>query len=54
MPAFLSNWKTSLLGVGLLIVAIAHTVQSGTFDVAGFTAVLTALGLGAAGDAGKN
>lgn len=53
MSKFLTNWKTTLLGFGLLIVAIAHTVQTGTFDVAGFTAVLTALGLGVAGDAGK-
>lgn len=49
----ITNWQTSVVGVGLLIVAVGHSLQTGGVDVNGFIAALTGMGLIGSGDAAK-
>lgn len=51
MLAALNNWKTTIVGVLLVLGVIGHALQSGSFGQADFNAILVALGLAAAGDA---
>lgn len=44
------NWKTGIVGLGLLVVAVGHSFQTGTINMNDFMAVLAALGLVAAKD----
>jgi hypothetical protein len=53
MDKILSNWKTSGLGIALLLVAAFKTIQTGALDTTDVYAGLAALGLVAASDAGK-
>jgi hypothetical protein len=53
MSNLLTNWKTSGLGVAILVVAAFKTLQTGVLDTTDIYAGLAALGLVAASDAGK-
>jgi hypothetical protein len=46
----ITNWKTTVVGLGLLIVAVGHSLQAGSIDVNGFMAALAGLGLMGASD----
>ena len=50
--ALLTNWRTSLPALGLLLVAVGHYIVTGHIDQHDVMAVIGALGLGAASDAG--
>lgn len=53
MNAVFTNWKTSLPALGLVLVAVGHWAYTGQIDQHDIIAILGALGLGAASDAGK-
>ena len=44
------NWKTNVIGLGLLVVAIGNTLKSGAIDMNNVYAALAAFGFIAAKD----
>lgn len=53
MSAFLANWKTTIVGALIVLGAVGHAWQTGSFGQADLNSILIALGFAAAGDAGK-
>ncbi len=56
IPAFIENWKTSILGFAAIVAVVAKWVQAGQVDFNDFNslvAILTGAGLIVAKDAGK-
>lgn len=53
IPAFILNWKTSILGVAGVIAIIAKWVQNGQVDFTDIPTILAGIGLVAAKDASK-
>lgn len=50
MNWILQNWKTTVMGLGLLIFAVAHSIQTGQIEMQDVYAVLGAFGLTVAKD----
>jgi hypothetical protein len=53
MLAILKNWRTTIVGVLLVLGVIGHALQTGSLGQADLNAILVALGFAAAGDAIK-
>lgn len=53
MISILNNWKTTIVGALIVLGTIGHAWQTGSFGQTDINAILVALGLAAAGDAGK-
>lgn len=51
MGKLFENWKTTGLGISLILVAVFKTVSTGVFDTADVMAGLAAIGFIAASDA---
>jgi len=56
IPAFIENWKTSILGVAAIIAVIAKWVQAGQVDFSDFNSlagIIAGMGLIVAKDGNK-
>jgi len=56
IPAFIENWKTSILGVAAIVSVIAKWVQAGQVDFSDFNslaAIIAGMGLIVAKDGNK-